>query len=988
MPHTPIHQSDNTMKRKLRHIGRAVALGTAFAGSLYAYGQTLPVPAGAGECTAPAPSGYAARGALMLDDANIRGAADQLTQALQSLPAGNEKERAEWNRVLAVISLPGTDCTEAIERFINNYPASPRREQAMLAIADILLDNGQWGAALQAYRQVNPDALNPSEGEACRYHMAYCLIQTGHADRAETLLNTLKGTGYGNDATFYLGYIAYQRGDYSTARRELESVSTSTGMPAAMADYYLAQMAYLRKDYKEAAKLSERLATRNDVNPEFEYEAIRIAGESLYELGRTKQAMDYLNRYASVCPTPQLSALYILGVEDYNQGRWKQSIERLTPVTADLNAMGQSAYLFIGQSYLQLDNYNAATMALEKAAKPGGDSKVEEAAFYNLAVARMQGGKTPFGSSAATLEEFLQRFPDSEYVPQVADYLVKGYMVDNNYEAALEAINKVKRPGDAVMTIKQIVLYSLGARELQRGEPRKALTHLQQAAEMSRYSPEVAAEASLWAGECQYKTGDYTAAVKSYNNYLRQKSGSARNRALAYYDLGYARFALKNFKDAKSDFRKFLQQPEGADKNMIADAYNRLADCDYYMRDFNGAAENYRAAYEANRQGGDYPVYQQGIMKGLTRDYQGKIDILGEMMAEFPNSPLVPTALLEIGESYGELDDTGRAVETYTALASRYPSTAQGRQGQLMLAITYLNNGNQKQAITHYRKVIEMYPSSDQARVAADDLKQIYADQGRIDEYVAFMAQVPDAPRLETAELAELTLQSAETARDSGRSADALRLASEVVEKYPDSPQAVDALLIKAEAELSKGDAEAALASYRMLESKSSSAATLNAARMGIMRVSRDMADNATALEMANLLLDSSALGANEKGEVAFTKALALSETGKGEEATAIWEELAKEPETLNGTKSALYLAQYHFDNKQTETALKEINALIDANPPHDYWLARGFILLSDILRQKGETFEANEYLHSLKQNYPGSEPDIFRMIDQRLDSK
>lgn len=963
-----------------------MALGTAFAGTIGAYAQPPLTAAGSGGSNQTAASAYATRGTLMLNDANVRGAIDQLSQALAALPAGHEKERDLWNQTVAALSLPGDMCTGTMRHFIDEYPASARREQAMLAIADLLFDRHEWGDALMAYREVNPEALNPSLGEACRYHLAYCLLQTGHTESAEKAYMALTATSYANDARFYLGYIDYQRGDYAKARTQFKNVNSSTGMPAAMADYYLAQIEYMSKEYPEAARLAQRLLTLNsDVQPEFRNEALRVAGESLYETGKTKEAMTYLQQYVSACPSPQLSALYILGVEEYNRGDWRQSIERLTPVTADLNTMGQSAYLFIGQSYLQLDNYNAAAMALEKAAMPGGDPKVEETAFYNLAVARIQGGKTPFGSSAGVLEEFLQRFPNSEYVPKVADYLVKGYMVDNNYEAALQAIDKVQHPNDAILAIKQIVLYSLGTRELQRGEPRKAIAHLQQAAGMSRLSPEVAAEASLWMGECQYKTGDYTGAVKSYNTYLRQKTGSARNRALAYYDLGYARFALKNFKDAKTDFRKFLQQPGEADKYMLADAYNRMADCDYYMRDFNGAAENYRTAYETNRQGGDYPIYQQGIMKGLTRDYAGKIETLTDMMAEFPNSALVPTALLEIGESYGELGDTGRAVETYTALVSRYPSTDQGRQGQLMLAITYMNNGNRNQAITHYRKVIEMYPSSDQARVASDDLKQIYADQGRIDEYVAFMSQVPDAPRMETAELAELTLQSAETARDNGRNADALRLATEVVEKYPDSPQAVEALQIKAGAELANGDAEAALASYRTLEQKASSAATLNAARMGIMRVSRDMADNATALEMANLLLDSSAIGANEKDEVAFTKALALSETDRGEEAVAIWEELAKEPETLHGTKSAIYMAQYHFDHKQTEKALAEINTLIDANPPHDYWLARGFILLSDILRSKGDTFEANEYLRSLKQNYPGSEPDIFRMIDQRL---
>ena len=39
----------------------------------------------------------------------------------------------------------------------------------------------------------------------------------------------------------------------------------------------------------------------------------------------------------------------------------------------------------------------------------------------------------------------------------------------------------------------------------------------------------------------------------------------------------------------------------------------------------------------------------------------------------------------------------------------------------------------------------------------------------------------------------------------------------------------------------------------------------------------------------------------------------------------------------------------------------------------------------SDILRKQGKDFEANEYLKSLQSNYPGTEADIFQMIEQRL---
>ncbi|MDE6439180.1 MAG: hypothetical protein K2L62_05965 [Muribaculaceae bacterium] len=78
-------------------------------------------------------------------------------------------------------------------------------------------------------------------------------------------------------------------------------------------------------------------------------------------------------------------------------------------------------------------------------------------------------------------------------------------------------------------------------------------------------------------------------------------------------------------------------------------------------------------------------------------------------------------------------------------------------------------------------------------------------------------------------------------------------------------------------------------------------------------------------------------------------------------------------------------MALYQYDSKDSKGERRTVDALIEANPPHDYWLAKAFILLSDILRQQGDTFEADEYLRSLKENYPGTESDIFREIERRL---
>ena len=927
-------------------------------------------------------------------------------------------EDAAWQRARAEVNINADNASRMLSDFISDYAASLHRHEARMLLGDCLLEE----SPAEAYRQyslVDEATLSPDHAAALRYHKAYAAMKLGQLDEAEKLFTaSARDPKWRALSDFYLGYIAYTRHDYAQAKAKLENADRRH-LPGSMADYYLAQIYYVEGDYAKALASARDLLKR-DVEAQYTAEANRIAGESLFQQGKPSQALPYLRTYAETATAPERSTLYILGTTEFKEGNFEKAMQYLEPVTAKADdAMAQSAYLFMGQALMELGDKDAALLAFDKALKMDYDPETKEAAYYNYAVARVGGAKMPFGSSSAIFEDFLQRYPTGRYTQAVQDYLVSGYLTDGNYEQALASIRRMKNPGHKVLTAKQQVLYALGTRALAANNAPQAVEYLREAQSLDNQNAATATQVALSLGEALYKTGDYDSAVPQLNKYLKSASPNDINHSLGRYDLGYARFAQKDYKNAAINFQKVIDRPGKLPKEAIVDAYNRLADTKFYTNDFADATRLYKKAFEMAPASGDYPLFQQAVIQGYQRENKAKIATINQLLRDFPSSSLIPDALLEMTEGYIQLGDNASAIDTYNRLVNDYPTTEQGRRGYLQMALTQLNTGDREGALDSYREVVRLYPSSDEARMAMDELKRISADEGTLGQLRSWLATVDNAPQLDVAETDELSFNAAEkawltngnakrletylidfpqganravalgylmeNARENGSTGDALTFATEIVEKYPDSRLAENALAVKAAAEHELGRGGDALRTWTALESRASNPQNLNAARTGIMRVARDLNDHERVIAAADALLASSTLGSEDRTEAQFSRALALDQTGDTKAAREAWTQLAENTDDLYGAKSSYYLAQSLMDSGETESARREVEKLIDSGTPHTYWLARGFILLSDIFAKQGKNFEAREYLNSLRENYPGNESDIFQMIEQRL---
>lgn len=959
--------------------------------------------------------GFIRRAEAMKADGNIAGCLDQIGRAVELPMSPEQEETALYIQAAATMHSSKDAARILIRKWLERFPASALRFDATMDLAETYYP-ADCAKAFRILDSINYDNLSGERRDRYCYQRGYCLLMLGYIpDAAPSFIEASRGNSeYSTSARFFLGYIAYYNADYTEAESIFASVDKSS-MPGAMADYYLSQIYYLRSDFSRALSTVKALLRRPDMPSGFVAEANRIAGESEYALGNISAAVPYLAKYVRATEAPQPSALYILGADAYEKGDYSQALTYLAPAAEQETPYGQDANNLIGQIRIKDGDYDGAILAFDRAINMGFDAAVQENAYYNYAVASLKGGRVPFGSAVTTFEEFLSRYPQSRHAPKVQEYIISSFITDNNYEAALRSINAMRSPSAATLKAKQQVLYTLGARAMAAGAPDRAIDYLSQADRLAGSDPRIAAETALLLGEAYFRTGQYD---KSAANILKYTaSGYTDNRALAWYDLGYTRFAQKNYADAAVDFQRAIDAK--LDDAILPDAYSRLADCSYYTKDFDRAAALYDRAYDLNPSAGDYPLFQKALMKGYMRQHREKIDLLDNLRERFPSSALIPDALLETTEGYIQLGQNDRAIDTYRTLTSQYPSTSQGRRGWLQMAMTLLNSGRKDEATEAYRQVISLYPTSEEAAQAADELKRIYATDGRLGDYARFIQSIDGAPALDPSEADQLSFDAAEKsfivdgktamldsylidfpdgasrakalsylAESSFESNDfdsAYTYASELYERYPDSSLAQDALFIKASVEEHQGKGNAALRSWQQLAQRASSPSMLNSARMGVMRVARDLGLDDEVIAAADAVIASSTAGAEDKNEAIFSRGFALDRKGDTAEARRTWDSIASQMADLYGIRSAFAAAQSLFDADDLGEAEKRAESITAADSPHNYWKARAFILLADIYTKRGDDFKARQYLKAVRDNYPGTETDIFMMIDQRL---
>lgn len=469
----------------------------------------------------------------------------------------------------------------------------------------------------------------------------------------------------------------------------------------------------------------------------------------------------------------------------------------------------------------------------------------------------------------------------------------------------------------------------------------------------SKYSDNV----STYLAEIYSTTKNYKAALSSINKIKKPTQSLINTKQRLYYQCGIQDFVNGQFDLANSDFSKCIETKANSN-DILSDAYYWRGESRYHLNYLSEAASDYSKALNSttDKKLKALANYSLGYVRFKEQNFANAVQNFETYIAT-PSENGTETyydALARLGDCAYYSREFQKAENLYSTVADAdCNSSAYGMFQQAFMSGLQKKYA-QKQNLLN--KLIAKYPDNilvEKAWLEKGNTSILQNETGAAIN--SFKHVVENYPYSSSAPQAAVQLAMAYN--NSGEVAKAEEIYRMVAERYPNTDEATTALqdlktittstlyseMPKA---LAAGDYQRVIENYNRLSNENI-----------------DFRD----LQKMQLMTAKAYFGLGEK----------LSGMN-------MLIECANDLRTEAGSEAKYLIAQKLYDNGQIDDAQAQVTELIQSGTPHQYWLARSIILMSDIANKNGDNLTATEYLKSLKANY-SNDDDIQTMIETRL---
>lgn len=890
---------------------------------------------------------------------------------------------------------------EDAKNYILKVNNEPRVELMSYHLGKYYFVKDDFENAITNYERAGIDNLSNDEIGDAKFEMAYSYFNLKRFNDAQPLfdeIRQLEESKYYISANYYYGFISYYNRRYADALKSFKLVESQDEYKAVV-PYYIAEIYYFQKKKDEALKYGESVLTRGGLY--YEKEMKQLLGQIYFEKKEFAKALPLLEYYVNNSDKVSKEDLYEVSYCYYVANNLDKAIDGFKQLSHIQDSLGQNSMYLLGDCYLKTNQKENARNAFQYCAFNSSNKKQQEISRFNYAKLSYELGFQDIALSE--LRKFLSDYPNSTYAVEAREILVSLLANTNNFNDALVLYESFDKPTPTMQKAYPRILYGRAVELLNDQQIEKADELLNKVLllPVSNVTP----YANFWKGEIAYRQYKYDDAIKYLSVYLQTNAGAQgeANPSAARYDIAYSYLKKENYKQALVYFEQVTKSVSPSSPSMEQDAYLRSADCYFMTKDFVKANSMYGTIINSALLQSDYAMFQQSMIAGI-KSSSDKIRVLNNLIRLYPQSGLINDANMEIASTYMVDEKFRDAIPYLNALLNAPNSNGLQPKVLLNLGLCYYNTDNNKEALNKYQQLIQKYPASPESDEALDNVKNIYVEDGKPDEYVAFMRKI--GKNVSVSEADALTYNAAELKYNNGDCTGAISGFTNYLNQFPNGANTLDANFFLGECYSKNKDWPNALKGYNAVSARGLNKyfekATLAASRInyfelkdyaaakksfellrsgasnqdnqleavrGLVRCYYQLKDYVQANEVAKDLLTRKGISTDDRS-IAFL-VLGKSQELNGDYAAAInsFKSCAAINKSAWGAEARYEIANAQFILGNYAASEKAAMVVIKETGSYDFWVTRSYILLGDLFMQRKDYFNAKATYQSVAQN-------------------
>jgi len=946
------------------------------------------------------------RTAIELFNAEKYGSAIHEFQKLREIavPGSVFEDEADYHIPVCYLEMGNQNGRSMLEAFIQDTPESPRINNAYFRLGNADFNKKRYKQALVSFKKIERNSLTGKELEEYSFKSGFCNLEEGNNSIAKVFFAGLKDKpGTFSDASkYYWAHINYLEGKYDLALQEFVKIE-KTPQYAAIIPFYKAQIYFAQEKYEQVIEIAPPLMDR--ATAERKVELSKIIGVSYYQLKQYKEAIPYIENYLkSKDVTPQ--QYYVAGFCFGKEGQNDKAIQNMEKAAKGKDAFAQNAYYELAGLYIKKGDKQRAMMAFQNASNLNFDPKIREDALFQYAKITYELDYSPFNEAIKAFDRYISEYPNSEKNDVAYDYLVKVFMTTRNYKDALVSLEKIKVKSPAIKKAYQRVALNRGIEFFRDLKFAEAIQLFDKSLEYGDQNNELRALAYYWRGDANFRLGKSDLAVADYKKFQSVPGASKlKEYPVSNYNIGYNYFNKEQYELAIPWFQKYFEGRTDKSSPLYTDAYNRLGDCYFADTRYDDAIANYQKAYEAGSLDSDYSLFQKAFCHGLLNENNLKINELDNLQTQFPQSNYIDDALYETGKSFERLQEESKAESNYLTLISKFPASPYKPKALVQLGLLAYNKSDYAASVAYYKQVAENYPNSPEAKGAMVGIRNNAVENNKVSEYISYTKKLGHSATPSENEQDSLTYFAAEKlymAKDT-RAKEEL---GKYLENFPSGSFALNVHFYKAETEFrdnepedaisdydfilaqpdniftenallraseltyKAGDFKKALGYYERLETVSNNNSNKLLSLAGRMRCHYELKEFDAVAKIGWKIRSMDKIPPELDREASYKSAKAYVELNDPAKALPLWRKLSADSKSLEGAEAKYRVCEYFYTNNKLKEAENEVMDFIEKNTPHQYWLAKSFILLAHVYENQNDLFQATNTLKSIIENY------------------